>query len=36
VQTLRDEAGRHFDPELVDIALEHLDRLREVRDRWGG
>ena len=36
VGTLREESGKHFDPELVEIALEHLDRLRAVRDRWGG
>ena len=36
VDTLRAESGRHFDPELVEIALENLDRLRAVRMRWGG
>lgn len=36
VETLRAESGRHFDPELVEIALENLDRLRAVRMRWGG
>ena len=36
VETLRAESGRHFDPELVEIALENLDQLRAVRMRWGG
>ncbi len=35
-ETLRAESGGHFDPELVEIALANLDRLRAVRDRWGG
>lgn len=36
VQTLREESGRHFDPELVEIALDNLDRLRAVRLHWSG
>ena len=36
VETLRAESGRHFDPELVEIALDNLDQLRAVRMRWGG
>lgn len=31
---LRRESGRHFDPELVEILLERLPAIREVRDRF--
>jgi putative two-component system response regulator len=28
---IRDESGRHFDPELVDIFFARLDEIRSVR-----
>lgn len=31
---IKSERGKHFDPELVDIFLEHLDRFLAVRDRY--
>ena len=31
---LREESGRHFDPEIVDIALELLPYFRSVRQRF--
>jgi len=35
VEVIREESGRHFDPELVEILLERLPALREVRERFG-
>jgi HD-GYP domain-containing protein (c-di-GMP phosphodiesterase class II) len=34
LSTIRDEAGTHFDPELVDIFLSCLDTLRAIQDRY--
>lgn len=31
LDTIREESGRHFDPELVEIFFEHLDQVREVQ-----
>jgi len=33
LSTLRGERGRHFEPRLVDLFLEHLDEFLEIRDR---
>jgi HD-GYP domain-containing protein (c-di-GMP phosphodiesterase class II) len=33
---LRKESGHHFDPELVDIALELQGYFRSVRERFAG
>ncbi|WP_296979413.1 HD domain-containing phosphohydrolase [Thermobacillus sp. ZCTH02-B1] len=30
----REERGRHFDPQLVDVFMEELPRILEVRDRY--
>lgn len=35
LDVIRDESGRHFDPELVEILLDRIDELRAVRDRFG-
>lgn len=34
IDTIREESGRHFDPELVDILLDRIEDLRAVRDRY--
>jgi response regulator RpfG family c-di-GMP phosphodiesterase len=34
LELIRRESGRHFDPELVEILLERLPAIREVRDRF--
>lgn len=31
---LHEERGRHFDPKLVDIFMENLDAILEIRDRF--
>jgi len=33
-QWLREQRGRHFQPELVDLFLEQLPAIREIMDRW--
>ena len=33
-QFLLEQAGRHFDPEIVQIALELLGYFRSVRERY--
>jgi putative two-component system response regulator len=34
VELLRRESGSHFDPELVDIFMENLPEIREIKQRW--
>ena len=34
LDVVREESGRHFDPELVEILLDRIDDLRAVRDRY--
>ena len=34
VDLIRAESGGHFDPELVDIFVERIDRVMRIRDRW--
>lgn len=34
VQLLRTEAGRHFDPELVELFLGQLPAILEIKERW--
>lgn len=31
---IREESGRHFDPSLVEIFFEHIDKFLAVRDRY--
>ena len=33
MQIMREERGKHFDPRLVDLFLEDVDQLLEIRDR---
>jgi putative two-component system response regulator len=35
LDTLRNERGRHFDPQLVDAFFDALPEILEVRQRWG-
>jgi len=34
VETLRSERGKHFDPRLVDLFLENVEEVTELRDRY--
>ena len=34
VALLKEEAGKHFDPLLVDLFLEEMERIEEVRLKW--
>ncbi|MEE1950243.1 two-component system response regulator [Pseudomonas alcaligenes] len=34
VQLLREQSGRHFDPELVELFLGQLPAILEIRERW--
>ena len=34
LKTVEDERGRHFDPKLVDLLTDHLDRFLAIRDRF--
>lgn len=34
IKTLKKEAGEHFDPELVEILLDHIDLFRSIRERY--
>ena len=34
VDYLKQQRGQHFDPELVDLFLEHLPEVLEVKQRW--
>ena len=34
LDVIRSERGGHFDPELVDIFIERIDRIRGIRDRY--
>jgi HD-GYP domain-containing protein (c-di-GMP phosphodiesterase class II) len=34
VKTIREEAGKHFDPELVTLFLENMDTFQQVRKRY--
>jgi response regulator RpfG family c-di-GMP phosphodiesterase len=34
LEVVREESGRHFDPELVEILLDRIDDLRAVRNRF--
>jgi putative two-component system response regulator len=31
---LRQQKGRHFDPALVDLFIEHMPAVRKIRERW--
>jgi response regulator RpfG family c-di-GMP phosphodiesterase len=30
----KDESGKHFDPKLVDLFFEHLDKFLAIRDKY--
>lgn len=34
VELLQRERGRHFDPVLIDLFIEHLPEILEIRGRW--
>jgi len=34
LEVIRQESGRHFDPELVEILLDRIDEVRAVRERF--
>lgn len=34
LDVLREERGKHFDPDLVDLFLNNLDKFLEIRDRF--
>ena len=34
VQLLREQSGRHFDPELVELFLDQLPAILEIKERW--
>lgn len=34
LQLFQDERGKHFDPELVDLFFDHLDKFLEIRDLY--
>ncbi len=34
VQLLRDECGRHFDPQLVELFIAELPTILDIRQRW--
>ena len=34
LELIKKEKGKHFDPELVDILLQHLDEILEIRQRY--
>ena len=34
VQLLRDEAGKHFDPELVPLFIEQLAEILHIKEQW--
>ena len=34
VQLLREQSGRHFDPELVELFLGQLPAILEIKERW--
>ncbi len=34
VQLLRDEAGKHFDPELVPLFIELLPQVLQIKEQW--
>jgi PAS domain S-box-containing protein len=31
---LKDEKGKHFDPKLIDLFFENIDKFKEIRDRY--
>lgn len=33
---LRDEAGTHFDPELIEIFIDRIEAIRVIRHKWSG
>jgi response regulator RpfG family c-di-GMP phosphodiesterase len=34
IKLFREEKGKHFDPKLVDLFLENIDKLVEIRDKY--
>jgi putative two-component system response regulator len=35
VDNLEEQAGKHFDPRLIDLFLERLPQVRDVMQKWG-
>ena len=31
---LKDEKGKHFDPKLIDLFFENIDKFKEIRDKY--
>ena len=31
---LKEQKGKHFDPELIDLFFENIDKFKEIRDRY--
>ena len=34
IDLLKEEAGEHFDPELVPLFIDHLDQILEIKEKW--
>lgn len=34
LELFKEESGRHFDPRLVDLLMENLDKILEIRDKF--
>lgn len=34
VGLLREESGKHFDPKLVELFIQQLPAILEIKDRW--
>lgn len=33
-ELLKEQKGKHFDPELIDLFFENIDKFIEIRDRY--
>jgi PAS domain S-box-containing protein len=33
-ELLKEQKGKHFDPELIDLFFENIDKFKEIRDRY--
>ena len=34
IELLKEQKGKHFDPELIDLFFENIDKFIEIRDRY--
>ena len=34
VRLLQEESGRHFDPQLVELFIQQLPAILEIKERW--